>query len=65
VLGSTSISVNDFIELQPGDVIPLDTNINDDLQVLVGDLLKFYAKPGVKKNKVAIKISRVINREDE
>jgi flagellar motor switch protein FliM len=65
VLGSTSISVNDFIELQLGDVIPLDTNINDDLQVLVGDLLKFYAKPGVKKNKVAIKISRVINREDE
>jgi len=65
VLGSTSISVNDFIELQPGDVIPLDTNINDDLQVLVGDLLKFYAKLGVKKNKVAIKISRVINREDE
>lgn len=65
VLGSTSITVNEFIELQPGDVLPLDTSINDNLQVLVGDLLKFYAKPGVKKNKVAIKISKVIKREDE
>lgn len=65
ILGKTTISVNDFIELQPGDVLPLDANINDDMEVQVGELLKFYAKPGVKKNKVAMKISRVIKREDE
>ncbi|MCX7708918.1 MAG: flagellar motor switch protein FliM [Clostridia bacterium] len=65
VLGRTTISVNEFIELQPGDVIPLDTAVNGDLEVLVGDLLKFYATPGVKKNKVAVKISEVVRREEE
>ncbi len=65
VLGQTSISVNDFIELQPGDVLPLDTGVNDDMEILVGNLLKFYATPGVKKNKVAVKISKVLKREDE
>lgn len=65
VLGKTSISVNDFIELQQGDVLPLDTGVNDDMEILVGNLLKFYATPGVKKNKVAVKISKVLKREDE
>jgi len=65
ILGSTMITVNDFIELQAGDVLPLDTNINDNLQVLVGDLTKFYAKAGVRKNKVALKITEVVKKEDD
>lgn len=65
VLGRTTVNVEDFIELQPGDVLPLDCNINDDIEVLVGNILKFRAKPGVKKNKVALKITEVIMREDD
>ena len=65
VLGKTTITVNDFIELQPGDVLPLDTGVNDDMEVHVGDHLKFFAVPGVKKNKVAMKISKVLKKEDE
>jgi flagellar motor switch protein FliM len=65
VLGTTSIMVSDFLDLQTGDVLPLDTNVNGSLEVMVGDLLKFYAKPGVRKNKVAIKVTDVIRREDE
>ena len=65
LLGKTTISVSDFIELQPGDVLPLDTGINDDMEVHVGELLKFYATPGVRKNKVAIKITKSLKKEDE
>ncbi|TYQ13168.1 UNVERIFIED_CONTAM: flagellar motor switch protein FliM [Acetivibrio alkalicellulosi] len=65
VLGRTTIPVGDFIELQPGDVIPLDTNVDNNLEVLVGELLKFYGTPGVKKNKVAIKVTEVVGKEDE
>lgn len=65
ILGKTTIYVNDFIDLQPGDVLPLDSNINEDMEVMVGDMLKFYAKPGVKKNKVALKITKVVKKEDE
>lgn len=65
ILGRTTISVSEFIELQPGDVIPLDTSVNGDLEILVGDLLKFYGTPGVKKNRIAVRVSEVVRREDE
>ncbi|MCX7922383.1 MAG: flagellar motor switch protein FliM [Clostridia bacterium] len=65
VLGQTTVSVNDFLDLQCGDVIPLDTNVNGSVEILVGDLLKFYAKPGVRKNKVAVKITDVVRREED
>ncbi len=65
VLGKSTISVNEFLDLQPGDVLPLDTGVNEDMEVHVGSLLKFYATPGVKKNKVAVKITRVLKKEEE
>lgn len=65
VLGKSTISVNEFIDLQPGDVLPLNTGVNEDMEIHVGSLLKFYATPGVKKNKVAVKITRVLKREEE
>lgn len=65
ILGTTSITVNDFLDLQIGDVIPLDTSVDGDMEILVGDLLKFYAKPGARKNKTAVKISEVVRREDD
>lgn len=65
ILGRATIQVADFLELQPGDVITLDSNVNGNLDVLVGDLLKFRGSPGVKKNRNAIKITEVIRREDE
>jgi len=64
ILGETSITVNDLIELQSGDVIPLNTGANKDIQVMVGDLMKFNGKPGVRKNRVAIRITKVLRRED-
>lgn len=65
VLGKTTITVNDFIELMPGDVINLDTSVSGDLEVLVGDLLKFYATPGVKKSRIAIKLTDVIRKDGD
>lgn len=63
VLGKSTITVSDFLELQKGDVIQLDTQVNDDLEIMVGDLLKFYAKPGVKKNRLSVKITKVVRKE--
>jgi len=65
LLGRTVINVSEFLDLQAGDVIPLETSVNGDLEVLVGDLPKFHAKPGVKKNKVAVKITEVMRREED
>lgn len=64
ILGRANLSVHDFLLLQAGDVVPLDTPIDGDLEVLVGELHKFRAKPGVRNKKVALKIS-YIRKEDE
>jgi flagellar motor switch protein FliM len=65
VLGYTEISVNDFINLQKGDIIKLDRKMNQELEVLVGDIVKFKAKPGTHDGKNAICITEVIRKEDE
>jgi flagellar motor switch protein FliM len=53
------------LELQIGDVLQLDTNVNGDMEVLVGEISKFLAKPGVRRNKVALKITEIIKEEGE
>lgn len=64
VLGSSVLSFAEVAELQAGDVVQLDTNINQDLKVFVGDIYKFNARPGVKKNRVAIKVTGIIREEE-
>ncbi len=64
ILGKTYISVNEFIELQVGDVITLDSYVNSDLTVLVGDKPKFYGKPGIVKRKNSVLITGAVGKED-
>ncbi len=64
VLGNSSISVDDFINLQVGDIIRLDRNVDEDLDVYVGNIRKFTALPGATGNNYAVRITTVI-REDE
>lgn len=65
VLGKTHITIKEFLELQSMDIIKLDKDIDSELDVYVGNILKFHAKPGVFKNKAAVKISSIVKREDE
>ncbi|AVM70158.1 flagellar motor switch protein FliM [Lachnospiraceae bacterium oral taxon 500] len=65
ILGKTSILIDDFIHLQPGDIIRLDRKITEEVEVLVGNLPKFYAKAGLSSGKNAVMITSVMNREDE
>ena len=46
VLGKSVISVNDFINLQVGDIIRLDRKVEDELDVYIGNIKKFTALPG-------------------
>ncbi len=64
VLGRSKVSVNDFVNIQVGDIIRLDTDINNDLSVYVGNIKKFTALPGSNKDKYAVRVTSVI-REGE
>lgn len=65
VLGKTHITIREFLELTESDIIKLDKDIDSDLDIYVGNILKFTGTPGEYKNKVAVKINKVITREDE
>ena len=63
VLGNSSISVDDFINLQLGDIIRLDREVDSDLNVYVGNIKKFTALPGATGNNYAVRITSVIREE--
>lgn len=65
IVGKTHITVNEFINIQVGDVIPLDSYVTSDFKVNVGDITKFYAKPGVNRGKNAIQITSIIGKEEQ
>lgn len=63
ILGNSTISVNDFANLQKGDIIKLDTTINDELDVYVGDIRKFKALPGTSNDDYAVRVTSVLREE--
>lgn len=62
-LGRSTISVMDFINLQVGDIIRLDSRVDDELDVYVGDIVKFKALPGSEADSYAVKVTEVIREE--
>lgn len=64
-LGSTNISIRDLLNLKNGDVVKLDTSIDDMAKVKIGSQVKFEGDVGVSKNKMAIKIVNVLKDGDE
>jgi len=60
VLGNSSISVNDFLV---GDIIRLDTKVDQELSVFVGSIKKFTALPGETGDDYAVRITSVIREE--
>ena len=65
VLGRSKISVTDFVNLQRGDIIRLDTNVDKDLNIYVGNIKKFTALPGSNKDKYAVRVTSVFREGEE
>lgn len=64
VLGKSLVSVNDFVNLQVGDVIRLDSHVDSELSVYVGNIKKFTALPGASKDSYAVRVTSVIREGD-
>ncbi len=62
-LGKSTISLNDFISLEKGDIIKLDKKVEEPLDIFVGNIKKFTALPGSSSDSYAVKISTVIREE--
>lgn len=64
ILGKTVISVSDFMGLQVGDCIRLDSKVDEDMNIYVGNIKKFTALPGTEKDSYAVRITSVIKEEE-
>ena len=63
VLGNSVITVADFSQLQVGDIVKLDTKVDDELDVFVGDIRKFAALPGASGKEYAVRVTQIIREE--
>lgn len=64
-LGSISISIREFLNLNFGDVLQLDTMVEDELPVVIGSNPKFYCRPGTFGKRAAVQITRIASERDE
>ncbi len=56
VLGSTELTLEELLDIQVGDVIPLASPIGQPLQILVNDVPTFTGNVGVSKKRYAVQI---------
>ena len=65
-LGRITVTVGEMLDLSVGDVVRLDSRVNEELSVIIGQHQKFKCKPGSSNNRIAVQITRsVIEEEDE
>ncbi len=62
-LGKSKVSIHDFTNLQIGDIIRLDSKVDKELDIYVGNIRKFTALPGAAGNQYAVRITSVIGEE--
>ena len=64
-LGTTNLTIEDFLQMNIGDVVQIDQKISDSLILKVGNLPKFTVQPGKLKKKMAVQIIDPLKGGDE
>ena len=62
-LGHTVLSLNDVYALQPGDVIKLDELKDAQIDVRVGNQIRFKARPGTLNGHMAVELVKVLSQD--
>ena len=63
-LGKTVVSLRDLIALQPGDLVMFDKPVTEPLAATVNDREKFKVFPGVNRDKLAVRVNRIVESEE-
>lgn len=64
IIGKTNINLSDFVYLQVGDIIPLDSYLNSDIELRVGDKVKYKCRPGISRKKNSVMITKVLKEDN-
>jgi flagellar motor switch protein FliM len=64
-LGRTQISLKDFLNLNVGDILQINSKISDEMDIYVGDRVKFKGRPGVVGKRLAVQTTSVVKDVEE
>ena len=64
-LGRSEMSLRELLRLEEGDVLVLETRVDDELKVKVNGRLKFFGKPGTHRRRRAVMIVREASLEEQ
>ncbi|KQL54625.1 flagellar motor switch protein FliM [Heyndrickxia shackletonii] len=64
-LGSSEITIEDFLNLDKGDIIPLVQKIDDPIKINIEGTTKFVGQPGIVGKRMAIQILEVLRGGDD
>lgn len=63
LLGKAKIAVEDFVELDVGDIIELDTKLDQPMKLYVENKQKLYVQPGLYNQKLSVQIVGDIGKD--
>ena len=63
LLGEVDVEFAELLNLQAGDVLPLNTLVGRPLPVLVGDQTRYRGRPGLAGNQFAVQVVTVVEEE--
>lgn len=63
-LGKTALSVAEVLELKEGDVIKLNSRVNQEIEIVIAGKRKLAGRPGSVEGKKAVRVTRLLNDED-
>jgi flagellar motor switch protein FliM len=64
LLGDANVTVRDLFELKTGDVLRLDKSVKENLIVKINDIPKFFARPGLKNERVSVCIMDTMDENE-
>jgi len=64
-LGTSWITVQEFLNLSVGDVIALDKTVGEKLNIRVGERVKYLGSPGTVRDRMAVQIDEIVTEDVE
>jgi flagellar motor switch protein FliM len=64
VLGKSSITVKELVNLKEGDVIKINKRINEEIEIVIAGKRKLAARPGSVDGKKAVRVTRELKDDD-
>jgi flagellar motor switch protein FliM len=63
-IGTSELSFGELLDMQVGDVVRLHAKPNEELNVFIGEEVKFKGLPGVSGKKMAVTITQVMEQKE-